>query len=167
MRKRLLLIVLAFTFLLVGCGATKPENERSEADQMKEKIENAMYEVLGDDLKKLSEHEVVATLKYGFKDGTGDGIQYHMIKSTYYEADPAEVTGFNTEAIGVLFDPEYADSVEEMQIKDRPGCRYRVGEKSYLCFTYDAEMTYVLEYNADEVSDEEILKMAESAETME
>lgn len=65
MRKRLLLIVLAFTFLLVGCGATKPENERSEADQMKEKIENAMYEVLGDDLKKLSEHEVVATLKYG------------------------------------------------------------------------------------------------------
>ena len=54
MRKRLLLIVLAFTFLLVGCGATKPENERSEADQMKEKIENAMYEVLGDDLKKCS-----------------------------------------------------------------------------------------------------------------
>ena len=76
MQKRLLLIVLAFAFLLVGCGATKPENERSEVDQMKENIENAMYEVLGDDLKKLSEHELVATLEYAFKDGTGDGIQY-------------------------------------------------------------------------------------------
>lgn len=167
MQKRLLLIVLTFAFLLVGCGATKTEKDLSEPEQMIENIENAMYEVLGDDLKKLSQHELVATLKYGFKDGTGDGIQYHMIKSTYFEADPAEVTGFNADAVGVLFDPAYADSIEEMQIKDWPGCRYRVGEKTYLCFTYDAEMTYVLEYNPEEVTDEDIIKMAESAETME
>ena len=167
MKKRLLMFVLAVSLLLVGCGAAKPEKELSEPEQMVENIENAMYEVLGDDLKKLSQHELVATMKYGFKDGTGDGIQYHMIKSTYFEADPAEVTGFNTDAIGVLFDPASAESVEEMPIKDWPGRRYRVGDKTFLCFTYDAEMTYVLEYNPEEVADEEIIKMAESAEPME
>ena len=41
-----------------------------------------MYEVLGDDLKKLSQHELIATMTYAMKDGNGDGIQYHMIKST-------------------------------------------------------------------------------------
>lgn len=167
MKKRLLMLVLAISLFLVGCGTAKPGKELSEPEQMVENIENAMYEVLGDDLKKLSQHELVATMKYAFKDGTGDGIQYHMIKSTYFEADPTEVTGFNTDAIGVLFDPASAESVEEMQIKDWPGRRYRVGDKTFLCFTYDAEMTYVLEYNPEEVADEEIIKMAESAEPIE
>lgn len=162
MRKSLLLVTLIFVLLLAGCG--KAEKEISEQGEMIEKIENSMYEVLGDDLKKMTSHELAATITYGQKDGTGDGILYHMIKTTYYEADPAEVTGFHTEAVGVLFDPETADSFEEMPINDMAGARYRVGGKSYLCFTYDPVMTYVLEYNAEEVSDEEIMKMALSAE---
>lgn len=161
MRKRLLVIAMILVMTLVGCSTA--ETEEAEADQMLEKIENAMYEVLGDDLKKLSRHELVATIEYGMKDGTGDGIQYRMIKSTYFEQDLSEITGFNEDAVGVLFDVTSADSVEEMQINDWAACRYRINGKSYLCFTESPEMTYVLEYNANEVSDEEILKMAESA----
>jgi len=164
MRKKLFIIVLALMFTLVGCGSTK-QNEPSP-DEMIEKIENAMYEVLGDDLKKISQHELVATIKYTMKDGTGDGIQYHMIKSTYFEGDASEVIGFNESAVGVLFDLASVDSSEEMQINEWAACRYRINGKSFLCFTYSPEMTYVLEYNEEEVSDEEIIKMAESAEPM-
>lgn len=158
-------IALIIILILAGCGSEK--SEEPKGDEMIEKIENAMYEVLGDDLKKLSQHELIATMSYTMKDGTGDGIQYHMIKSTYFEEDPSEITGFNKNAVGVLFDIASADSSEEMQINEWAACRYRVNGKSFLCFTYSTEMTYVLEYNADEVSDEEIIKMAESAAPME
>lgn len=167
MRKSLVLIALVGCVLFCGCGKVNATNEKTEQEQMAENIERAMYEVLGDDLKKMSEHELVATMTYGWEDGTGDGILYHMIKSTYYEADPAEVTGFNTDAVGVLFDTEGADSCEEMKINEWAACRYRLNGKSFLCFTVDPEMTYVLEYNAEEVTDEEIIKMAESAAPIE
>lgn len=167
MRKSLILIALVGCVLLCGCGKASATNEKTEQEEMVENIERAMYEVLGDDLKKMSEHELVATMTYGKKDGTGDGILYHMIKSTYFEADPTEVTGFNADAIGVLFDPEGTDSCEEMKINEWAACRYRLNGKSFLCFTVDPEMTYVLEYNAEEVADDEILKMAESATPME
>ena len=165
MKKIFSIIMLILILALAGCGS--PQTEEPNADEMIEKIENAMYEVLGDDLKKLSQHELIATMTYAMKDGTGDGIQYHMIKSTYFEEDPSEITGFNENAVGVLFDVASADSSEEMQINEWAACRYRVNEKSFLCFTYSTEMTYVLEYNAEEVSDEEIIKMAESAAPME
>ena len=165
MKKIFSIIMLILILALTGCGSA--QTEEPNADEMIEKIENAMYEVLGDDLKKLSQHELIATMTYAMKDGTGDGIHYHMIKSTYFEEDPSEITGFNENAVGVLFDVASADSSEEMQINEWAACRYRVNEKSFLCFTYSTEMTYVLEYNAEEVSDEEIIKMAESAAPME
>lgn len=165
MRKYFSIIMLILIFVLSGCGSSKIEEPN--ADEMIERIENAMYEVLGDDLKKLSQHKLIATMTYAMNDGTGDGIQYHMIKSTYFEEDPSEITGFNENAVGVLFDVASVDSSEEMQINEWAARRYRVNGKSFLCFTYSTEMTCVLEYNANEVSDEEIIKMAESAEPIE
>lgn len=167
MKKILPLLTLVLCLLLLGCGAAKNESELSEVDQMAEKIENAMYEVLGDDQKKMSTHELVATLEYENKDGEGYGINYRIIKSTYYEADLDEVTGLNKEALNVLFDTESADSCEEMMINDWHGALYRVGDLSYLCFTYSPEVTYALEYKSDEVTDADILKMAQSAEPLE
>lgn len=163
MKKIIISLVLMVCVMLSGCGADKSKAEISEVDQMVEKIENAMYEVLGDDLKKMSTHELVATLEYGNRDGEGYGINYRIIKSTYYEADPDEVTGLNKEALNVLFDTESADSCEEMMINDWHGALYRVGDLSYLCFTYSPEVTYALEYKSDEVTDADILKMAQSA----
>lgn len=163
MRKYLVLLSVILCLLLLGCGAETKENSSPDPDKMLENIENAIYEVLGEDCKKMSQHELVATITYGHEDGTGDGILYHMIKSTYFEADPTAVTGFNSDAVGVLFNPEFVDSSKEMKIQEWAGCLYRCNGKSFLCFTESPEMTYVLEYNAEEIPDSEILKMAESA----
>lgn len=167
MGRKLLLLILAFSMFTVGCGAKEPIDEVSEQEKMVESIENAMYEVLGDDLKKVSKHELVATMHYGHEDGSGYGINYRIIKSTYYEADTEEISGFNKDAVGVLFSPDSADSYEDLTIQEWPAARYRVGDLSYLCFTYSPEVTYVLEYKADEIEDAEIMKIAESAEQYE
>ena len=164
MRKKLTIVFIA-VFLILGVvfatGALAKEEDVTPRE-MASRIENAIKEVLGDDYKKQTETVVAGTLKYSDKDG--NTINYHILKTTYYEADPNEVEGLNVDALGVLFNPESANSCKEMKIKDWDAALYEFDELSYLCWTDTPEASYVLEYNPDVIPDEEILKMAESAE---
>ena len=74
---------------------------------------------------------------------------------------------YQKQRIYALFNPESADSCKEMKIKDWDSALYEFDELSYLCWTDTPEASYVLEYNPDAIPDEEILKMAESAEVPE
>ena len=167
MRKKLTIAFIA-VFLILGvvfaAGAFAKEKE-VKPSEMADRIENAIKEVLGDDVKKQTETVVAGTLKYSDKEG--NAINYHILKTTYYEADPNEVKGLNVDALGVLFNPESANSCKEMKIKDWDAALYEFDELSYLCWTDTPEASYVLEYNPDVVPDEEIIKMAESAEVPE
>lgn len=164
MKKKLTILLIA-VFLILGVifaiGAFAKDDEVTPSE-MAERIENAVKEVLGDDMKKQTETVVAGTLKYSDKEG--NEINYHILKTTYFEADPSEVTGLNVDALGVLFNPDSANSCIEMKIKDWDAALYEFDELSYLCWTDTPEASYVLEYNPDVVPDEEILKMAESAE---
>ena len=164
MRKKITIVVIAVFFILgvvFATGALAKEKEVTPSE-MADRIENAIKEVLGDDVKKQTETVVAGTLKYGDKEG--NEINYHILKTTYYEEDPNEVKGLNVDALGVLFNPESANSCKEMKIKDWDAALYEFDELSYLCWTDTPEASYVLEYNPDVIPDEEILKMAESAE---
>ncbi len=108
----------------------------------------------------------MAQLTYARKDGT-DPIYYYFVKTTYYEADPAEVNGLNTDAYCTLFNPDTADTAKEMMIQDWCGCLYTFPEKSYLCWTVSPEVSYIMEYDPNAVSDEIIIHMAESAAPIE
>lgn len=167
MKKKLVLVFVA-VFLILGVvfafGAMAKENEDTPRD-MANQIEAAIKNVLGDDVKKQTETVVAGTIKYGDKEG--NEINYHILKTTYYEADPSEVTGLNVNALGVLFNPESANNCKEMKIKDWDAALYEFDELSYLCWTDTPEVSYVIEYNPDVIPDEEILKMAESAEAPE
>ena len=164
MKKKITIAIIA-AFLILGVvfatGALAKEEDVTPRE-MASRIENAIKEVLGDDYKKQTETVVAGTLKYSDKDG--NTINYHILKTTYYEADPNEVEGLNVDALGVLFNPESANSCKEMKIKDWDAALYEFDELSYLCWTDTPEASYVLEYNPDVIPDEEILKMAESAE---
>lgn len=164
MRKKITIVVIA-VFLILGVvfatGALAKEKEVTPSE-MADRIENAIEEVLGDDVKKQTETVVAGTLKYGDKEG--NEINYHILKTTYYEADPNEVKGLNVDALGVLFNPDSAYSCKEMKIKDWDAALYEFDELSYLCWTDTPEASYVLEYNPVVIPDEEILKMAESAD---
>ena len=163
--KKKVTISLVAVFLILGVifavGVFAKDDEATPSE-MAERIENAIKEVLGDDFKKQTETVVAGTLKYSDKEG--NEINYHILKTTYFEADPSEVTGLNVDALGVLFNPDSANSCKEMKIKDWDAALYEFDELSYLCWTDTPEASYVLEYNPDVIPDEEILKMAESAD---
>lgn len=163
--KKKLTISLIVVFLILGVifavGAMAKENEDTPRD-IANRIEAAIKDVLGDDVKKQTETVVAGTLKYSDKEG--DEINYHILKTTYFEADPSAVAGLNVDAFGVLFNPDSANNCKEMKIKDWDAALYEFDELSYLCWTDTPEVSYVLEYNPNAIPDEEILKMAESAE---
>lgn len=156
----LLFAVLIILSLIVLIGALA--NKKESPQNMMDNIESAIKEVFGDEYKKQSETVLAGTLKYSDKDE--NDINYHILKTTYYEADPLEITGLNVEALQTLFNPDSANDFKELKIKDWNAALYEFDELSYLCWTYSPEVSYVLEYNPDVIADEEIIKMAESAE---
>lgn len=167
MKKKLIISLIAVILVLgvaFAIGALVKENKDTLQDMII-RIESAIKEVLGDDVKKQTETIVVGTLKYADKES--NEINYHILKTTYYEADPSEITGLNVDALGVLINPDSANRCKEMKIKNWDAALYEFDEHSYLCWTDTPEISYVLEYGSEAVPDEEIVKMAESAETLE
>lgn len=51
----------------------------------------------------------------------------------------------------------------EQSFHEYYGALYKKDDTAYLCWTYDPEVTYVLEYTPSKMPDSEVLKMAESA----
>ena len=162
--KKKITIALIAVFLMLGAVFAISAFAKDDVtpQEMASRIENAIQQVLGDEYKKQTETVVAGTLKYADKEG--NAINYHILKTTYYEADPNAVQGLNVDALGVLFDPDRAISCKEMKIKDWDAALYVFEELWYLCWTDTPEVSYVLEYNPDTIPDEEIIKMAESAE---
>ena len=168
-KKKIALIILSVVIVSVGIIVAVRIQKEKEMDfgEFSERFEQAAEEVLGEDVKKISKTELAATLTYGDKTDEDNNIYYHILKTTFYEGDPAEITGLHTEALGVLFPVDSMDSCEEMMIQDWPGALYKKDDTAFLCWTYSPEVTYVLEYTPSKLDDSEIIKMAESAEEME
>ena len=169
-KKKILLIAVALVIVAVGIIAAVVSQKEKEMDpeELLERFEKAAEEVLGEDVQRVSQTELVATLTYSHETDKDNNIYYRVLKTTYFEAgDPTAVTGLNTEALNVLFPVDMMDSCEEIMIQDWHGALYKKDDTAYLCFTCDPEVTYVLEYTPSKMSDADIIKMAESVEPIE
>ena len=169
-KKKILLIAVALVIVVVGIIAAVISQKEKEMDpeELLERFEKAAEEVLGEDVQRVSQTELVAILTYSHETDKDNNIYYRVLKTTYFEAgDPTAVTGLNTEALNVLFPVDMMDSCEEMMIQDWHGALYKKDDTAYLCFTCDPEVTYVLEYTPSKMSDANIIKMAESVEPIE
>ena len=169
-KKKILLVAVALVIVAVGiiAAVVSQKEKKMDPEEILQRFEKAAEEVLGEDVQRVSQTELVATLTYSHETDKDNNIYYRVLKTTYFEAgDPTAVTGLNTEALNVLFPVDMMDSCEEMMIQDWHGALYKKDDTAYLCFTYDPEVTYVLEYTPSKMSDADIIKMAESVEPIE
>ena len=165
-KKKILLIVFAVVIVAVGIifAVISQKEKEMDPEEFVKRFEQAAEEVLGEEVQQVSKTELVATMTYGSETDKDNNIYYRILKTTYGEAgDPSSVTGLNTDALNVLFPVDMMDSCEEMMIQDWHGALYKKDDIAYLCWTYDPEVTYVLEYTPSKMPDSEIIKMAESA----
>ena len=165
-------LLIAFTVIIVAFGIIAAIVSQKEKDidpeEVLERFVQAAEEVLGEDIQQVSKTELVATLTYGTETDKDNNIYYRILKTTYYETgNHSSVTGLNTEALNALFPVDLMDSCEAMMIQDWYGALYKKDDTAYLCWTYDPEVTYVLEYTPSKIADSEIIKMAESAAPIE
>lgn len=162
-RKRIpgLLLILSLALITAGCAA-QPEPEKSQHEEFIEyvsRVEAAADKVIGDEMPKQAKTLVIPVT---WEDEDGNDVIYRIIQTTYFNADPAEVTGLNVEAIREIIDPDEAESSRDCEINDNPGAWYEKGNRIYLCWTDTPEYSFILEYSPGTLTEDEAVKMAES-----
>ena len=166
MKKELLWIVgiLVVTLVLIVGTLRYIDVQKRENDPnwqiAKEiyKVENALKEVDAD----YECQSVAKVTPFPYTDSEGNTIVYYCIQTAYLENESGNHTGLDMDAIGLVIDVS--------QIKNRRACKTNkydaflcdMGDRSYLCWTLSLEISCVIEYSPDDVSEENIFQMVES-----
>ena len=158
MKKKTWLIIATICILLYLAVAITFANRPTPEDEMMDML-NRVENALGDEWKKQT---VTKVSDFVYSDGKGNTIIYYVCITTYYEADAAEQTGLNTEAIAAVIAPDEAVSCRECTVSGLPAAIYQKDGQAYLCWTIMPELSCVLEYDPSKQSEEDILRMAES-----
>ena len=169
-KKKIRFIIFIVSIMAVGTivAIALQKKENKDYHKFSKRLEKTMKDVLGEDIQRISETKLITTLTYSNQKDTEANIYYRILETTYYDISAYEaMTRLNTDALEALFQVDMMDSCEEIMIQDWYGALYKEDDRAFLCWTYNPEITYVLEYNPSKVPDSEILKMAESIELVE
>ena len=100
-KKRIAILFAVIIILAVGIIIAVASHQKKEMDfdEFADRFEKSAEEVLGEDVKKVSKTELAATLTYGDQNDKDNNIYYRILKTTFYEGDPAEIHGLHTEGI--------------------------------------------------------------------
>ena len=158
MKKKIWLIVASICILIVLAGAITFANRPTPEDEMMDML-NRVENALGDEWKKQTVTKVSDLV---YSDNEGNTIIYHVCTTTYYEADAAEQTGLNTDAIASVIDPVEAVNCRECTVSGLPAVIYQKDGRAYLCWTIIPELSCVIEYDPAVEREEDMLRMAES-----
>lgn len=152
MRKKYCTIFLAAFCIFTACSS---QPKVSEIEQQLNQIEQA----LGDNYKKQS---VTKVTDYLLTNTQGGAMVLHLCLTTCYEADPADVTGLDENAISAVFDPESAELQKAFTAGGHSAAIYHGDTRAYLCWTSSPEATGILEYDVGTVTEDEAIRIVES-----
>ena len=101
-----------------------------------------------------------------YTDSAGHEIVYYCCKTTYYgenqESFSLTDVGLDRTAVAAVIDLEKATGGRVCAVGDWPGYWCQWNGRNYLCWTISPEYTCIIEYDAQAVSEEDIIRMAES-----
>lgn len=154
------IVLLLLAALLLGqARRSKIPSYQEQANEMLERIDNAVASLEGDWEKQVVTKVISLTYSNPEDDST---IIQHICQSTYYEADPEETEGVNLPALSSIPELESAENGRPCKVNQWDALLFEKETRSYLCFTISPECTIVFEYSPDKVEEWEIFKMAES-----
>ena len=122
------------------------------------KMENALKEV-DEDYECQSVAEVTP---FTHTDSEGNTIVYYCIQTAYLENESGDDTGFDMNAIGMVIDADQIETRRKCMVNEYNAFLCELGDRSYLCWTPSPELSCVIEYSAEAISEESIFRMAES-----
>ena len=122
------------------------------------KIEKALKDV-DEDYECQSVSKVTP---FTYTDSEGNTIVYYCIQTAYLENESGGYTGLDTDAIGMIIDPELMENKQECKVNEYDAFLCELGDRSYLCWTLSPEISCVIEYSKGAVEEASIFQMAES-----
>ena len=166
MKKELLWIVgiLVVSLVLIVGIIRYIEVQKRESDPnwqiAKEiyKVENALKEV-DEDYECQS---VAKVTPFTYTDSEGNTIVYYCIQTAYLENESGGYTGLDMNAIDMVIDPELVGNKRECRVNEYDAFLCELGDRSYLSWTLSPELSCVIEYSAETISEKSIFRMAES-----
>lgn len=156
MKDRLLCIFLILICFLTACT---PAEEHAPTNQEITRVEQALEQVWGGDVQRVRETEVY---EFPFSDAEGNTIVYYLCETTYFQEEPAQVTGLDTQALYSFFDTDYVLPEKKLDICGHPGALYLVNGRAFFCCTASPKSTVVLEYSPEVISEETATKIIHS-----
>ena len=166
MRKKILWIAGVFIIMLVVIvGIVRySEMQKRESDPnwqiAKEiyKVENALKEA-DEDYECQS---VAKVAPFTYTDSEGNTIVYYCIQTAYLENESGDDTGLDMNAIGMVVDMTQIENKRERKVNEYDAFLCELGDRFYLCWTLSPELSCVIKYSAEAISEESIFRMAES-----
>ena len=122
------------------------------------KVENALQEV-DEDYECQSVSKVTP---FTYTDSEGNTIIYYCVQTAYLENESGDDTGLDMNAIGMVVNPEQMENERECKVNEYDALLCELRDRSYLCWTLSPELSCVIEYSAEAISEESIFRMAES-----
>ena len=121
-------------------------------------VENALKEV-DEDYECQSVSKVTP---FTYTDSEGNTIVYYCCQTAYVSNESGEYVGLNMDAIGLVIDTSQIENKRECMVNEYDGFLCELGDRSYLCWTLSAEISCVIEYSPETISEESVFRMAES-----
>ena len=122
------------------------------------KVENTLKEV-DEDYECQSVSKVTP---FTYTDSDGNTIVYYCIQTAYLKNESGGHTGLDINAIGMVIDMTQIENKRECKVNEYDAFLCVQGDRSYLCWTLSPELSCVIEYSAEAISEESIFRMAES-----
>ena len=166
MKKKLLWIAGIFAVALVLIvGIVRYIEVQKRENDPNWQIANEIYEI-ENALKEVDEdyecQSVSKVTPFTYTDSEGNTIVYYCCQTAYLENEFRDYTGLDMDAIGMVIDPELMENKQECKVNEYDAFLCERGDRSYLCWTLSPEISCVIEYSLDAISEENILRMAES-----
>ena len=166
MRKKILWIAgicIVSLALIIGI-ARYSEIKKRESDPNWQ-IAKGIYK-MEDALKKVDEdyecHSVAKVTPFTYTDSEGNTIVYYCIQTAYLENESGDDTGLDMNAIGMVVDMTRIENKRECTVNEYYAFQCEIADRTHLCWTLSSEISCVIEYDADVIREENILRMAES-----
>ena len=122
------------------------------------KVENTLKEV-DEDYECQSAAKVTP---FPYTDSEGNAIVYYCIQTVYLENKSGDYTGLDINAISMVVGMTQIENKRECMVNEYDAFLCELGDRSYLCWTLSPELSCVIEYSAEVISEESIFRMAES-----
>lgn len=155
MKKRIrpYLCALVISCLFAACsGTAETDGLRELAAQIEEAIPS----------EYVKQYEMETSHLFTATDNLGHNIEYYVITTTYYGADPEAAPRLHTDAFSTVFDIENTELVKEFDISGHAAAIYREEGLHYICCTTSPTASVVMEYDPDAVSEESAIMTIQS-----